>query len=253
MDPFVRACFVEKCKASDAPAPTSRFAIKLLASRDIEVRANEPNMVAVQTFTLDKPMLLPKGCFVGVYQKTFPPRIQYQSLWPRGEPFKYGVYIGLPNGAHPNEIGDVVHRCTKSEECPGLSVSVKHFDNMEALEAAREQVTADNARILEEQRVLAVEKAQHAAGMADVAKKTAGDAKVFDGVPGLIHPGGWGRGSKRGDAYFYDNMTNSHLVREEASATPIATSQNMTESRGEEKTAVAGDGFVMPYGSGDSV
>lgn len=156
VDPFVRACFVEECAGEP---PSHRFALKLLASRDLEVLADGPNMVDVQTFTLEEPMLLPKGCFVGVYQRTFPPRLQYQTVWPRGEPFRYGVFIGLPNGAQPNEVGDVVHRCTKSEECPGLSISVKHFDSIEALEAARDSVKEDNTRTIECRRRLMSEKA----------------------------------------------------------------------------------------------
>lgn len=151
VEEFVRAQFVEECdpKSSDfVPPPKNRYALKLLASRELEVHADGPNLVDVQTFTFKEPVLMPKGCFVGLYQMTFPPRIQYQSAWPRGEPYNYQVYIGLLNGAHPNEVGDVVHRCTKSLECPGLSITVKHFDDMEALEAARAQVTRDNLQML---------------------------------------------------------------------------------------------------------
>ena len=95
-------------------------------------------------------MLLPKGCFCRRVSKNVSPRLQYQTVWPRGEPFRYSVFIGLPNGAQPNEVGDIVHRCTKSEECPGLSISVKHFDSIDALETSRDLVKAENARIIKD-------------------------------------------------------------------------------------------------------
>eukprot|EP00946_MAST-07B_sp_MAST-7B-sp1_P002869 g2869.t1 len=93
VDQFVRACFVEECAGEP---PRNRFALKLLASRDLEVIADGPNMV------------------------------------------------------DPNEVGDIVHRCTKSEECPGLSISVKHFDSIDALETSRDLVKAENARIIKD-------------------------------------------------------------------------------------------------------
>jgi hypothetical protein len=265
VDPFVRACFVEKCQVGDPPAPKSRFALKLLASRDIKVRADEPNMVDIQTFTLENPMLLPKGCFVGVYQKTFPPRIQYQSVWPRGEPFKYGVYIGLPNGAHPNEVGDVVHRCTKSEECPGLSISVKHFDDMESLEISRAQVTADNLRILEEQRTLAAERDLQAADATTASQKRSGDTSVLDEKGNFVPSGGWGIPST--DEYPLDNRTRTHRILENSDDMAVSVSNtggqsiagptvnwpDLAEDGGEEKTGVSDHSIVVTFENGDSL
>ena len=253
MDEFVRAPFVEECDKTFMPPPDSRFALKLLACEDIVVHADEPNLVDVQTFTLKKPLLLPKGCFVGVFQRTFPPRLQYQTVWPRGEPFKYGVFIGLPNGAHPHKVGDVVHRCTKSEECPGLSVSVKHFDDMEALEAARSKVTADNLQIIERQ-----QRARKAAGTKSALAEKAGES---GGGPAK----GWEQaGAKIVEAYVYDNIMN----KEKLVDLDGRVESPRDENTGEEKTAV-NESLLDPsnlysnvenfpysdlyYGSGDSL
>lgn len=84
-----------------------------------------------QVVTLEEPMYIPPNHYLGIYQRQFQPKIQFKDKWLRDEPVKFDVYSGLPQGAHPTNVGDVVHRMSKLDECTGMTFVVKHFDTYE--------------------------------------------------------------------------------------------------------------------------
>merc|ERR1712159_765253 len=62
---------------------------------------------------------------LGVYYISYPPRVAYLNRWPLSQPVRYKLLIGQHSGAHPGQIGDVVHQMNQTQECPGLSIFVE--------------------------------------------------------------------------------------------------------------------------------
>jgi hypothetical protein len=93
------------------------------------VQPINPDILKEQVVVLEVPLYVPPGHYLGVYQRGYPPRVQYKKIWSKKEPVKYNVYCALKQGGHPTEVGDVVHRMLHSEECAGMTFVVKHFEN----------------------------------------------------------------------------------------------------------------------------
>ena len=109
-----------------------RFAMQLVGTESIVVQATPPFLHNHEhVVTLDNPMYIPPDHYLGVYQRGFAPKFEWNKYWPDNEPVKFGMYSALGHGDRPTHLGDVVHRMQLVEECTGMSFVCQHFDTEE--------------------------------------------------------------------------------------------------------------------------
>ena len=60
-------------------------------SKTIVIHPTEKNYRNEQIIQLDEPMVIPNGYYLGVFRKTYPPKLQYRKTWDKREPGKVKV------------------------------------------------------------------------------------------------------------------------------------------------------------------